>query len=115
MPAWRTTPASGTTSPPRPSSQRCKGVGFKGASCASSSRLGPNVPAVAFSQAVAALARTSGALVAPGRSDLGPPSEQVDLTYLDRRELTAFFINIYNALVVHGMVLFGPAESTLKR
>ncbi len=40
---------------------------------------------------------------------------QVDLTYLDRRELTAFFINIYNALVVHGMVLFGPAESTLKR
>lgn len=40
---------------------------------------------------------------------------QVDLTYLDRRELTAFFINIYNALVIHGMVLFGPAKSTLKR
>lgn len=40
---------------------------------------------------------------------------QVDLTYMDRRELTAFFINIYNALVIHGMVLFGPAESTLKR
>ena len=40
---------------------------------------------------------------------------QVDLTYLDRRELTAFFINIYNALVIHGMVLFGPADSTLKR
>ena len=39
----------------------------------------------------------------------------MDLTYLDRKELTAFFINIYNALVVHGMVLFGPAESTLKR
>ena len=34
---------------------------------------------------------------------------------MDRRELTAFFINIYNALVIHGMVLFGPAESTLKR
>lgn len=40
---------------------------------------------------------------------------QVDLIYLDRRELTAFFINIYNALVIHGMVLFGPADSTLKR
>jgi glutaredoxin len=40
---------------------------------------------------------------------------KVDLTYLDRRELTAFFINIYNALVIHGMVLFGPADSTLKR
>ncbi len=40
---------------------------------------------------------------------------QVELSYLDRRELVAFFINIYNALVVHGMVLFGPAESTLKR
>lgn len=34
---------------------------------------------------------------------------------MDRRELTAFFINIYNALVIHGMVLFGPAETTLKR
>mmetsp|Transcript_869 Transcript_869/g.2685 ORF Transcript_869/g.2685 Transcript_869/m.2685 type:complete len:544 (+) Transcript_869:814-2445(+) len=41
--------------------------------------------------------------------------QKVELSYLDRRELMAFFINIYNALVVHGMVLFGPAESTIKR
>lgn len=40
---------------------------------------------------------------------------QVDLTGMDRKETMAFFINMYNALVVHGTVLFGPAESTLKR
>lgn len=41
--------------------------------------------------------------------------QKVDLSDMDRQEMMAFFINVYNALVVHGMVLFGPAESTLKR
>ena len=34
---------------------------------------------------------------------------------MSRDERMAFFINIYNALVVHAMALFGPAESTIKR
>ena len=34
---------------------------------------------------------------------------------MTRDERMAFFINIYNALVVHAMALFGPAENTLKR
>lgn len=40
---------------------------------------------------------------------------EVNLGQLTREERTAFFINIYNALVVHGMTLFGPATTTLKR
>lgn len=40
---------------------------------------------------------------------------QVKLHQMTRDERMAFFINIYNALVVHAMALFGPAESTLKR
>ncbi len=34
---------------------------------------------------------------------------------MSRDERMAFFINIYNALVVHAMALFGPAKSTIKR
>ena len=40
---------------------------------------------------------------------------QVNLYQMTRDERIAFFINIYNALVVHAMALFGPAETTLKR
>ncbi len=40
---------------------------------------------------------------------------QVNLFQMSRDERVAFFINIYNALVVHAMAMFGPAESTLKR
>ena len=40
---------------------------------------------------------------------------QVNLLQMSREERMAFFINIYNALVVHAMALFGPAENTLKR
>ena len=40
---------------------------------------------------------------------------QVNLFHMNRDERVAFFINIYNALVVHAMALFGPAENTLKR
>ena len=40
---------------------------------------------------------------------------QVNLFQMSRDERVAFFINIYNALVVHAMAMFGPAENTLKR
>ena len=39
----------------------------------------------------------------------------MNLFQMSRDERVAFFINIYNALVVHAMAMFGPAESTLKR
>lgn len=37
---------------------------------------------------------------------------QVDLVPLSRDERLAFFINIYNALVVHALVAIGPAEDS---
>ena len=39
----------------------------------------------------------------------------MNLFQMSREERVAFFINIYNALVVHAMAMFGPAENTLKR
>ncbi|KAL4422375.1 hypothetical protein ABPG75_008572 [Micractinium tetrahymenae] len=42
--------------------------------------------------------------------------QKVDLAQLSsREERMAFFINIYNALVVHALVVFGPADGTLSR
>lgn len=44
------------------------------------------------------------------------PAFQVDLSGLATREQRmAFFINIYNALVVHALVVFGAADSSLSR
>ncbi|KAK9842350.1 hypothetical protein WJX81_008014 [Elliptochloris bilobata] len=39
----------------------------------------------------------------------------VDMAGLSREERMAFYINVYNQLIVHALVLFGPAEGTLKR
>jgi hypothetical protein len=41
---------------------------------------------------------------------------QVDLSGLGSREQRmAFFINTYNALVVHALVVFGAADGTFSR
>lgn len=37
--------------------------------------------------------------------------QRVDLTLLSREEKMAFFINIYNAIVVHALAEFGPASN----
>ncbi|KAK9830046.1 hypothetical protein WJX72_009394 [[Myrmecia] bisecta] len=39
--------------------------------------------------------------------------QRVDLTSLSREERMAFFINIYNALVVHALTTFGPAANNV--
>lgn len=41
--------------------------------------------------------------------------QKVQLEGLSREERMAFFINIYNALIVHGLVQFGTAENWIKR
>jgi hypothetical protein len=41
--------------------------------------------------------------------------QKVDVAALSRQEATAFWINLYNALVVHALVEFGPAKNTLER
>lgn len=40
---------------------------------------------------------------------------QVDVTSLDAAERRAFFINIYNAVVVHALASFGPASNLVQR
>ena len=40
---------------------------------------------------------------------------QVDVTSLSREERIAFFLNTYNALVVHALATFGPASNLLQR
>ena len=40
---------------------------------------------------------------------------QVDVTNLSREERIAFFLNTYNALVVHALATFGPASNFLQR
>ena len=41
--------------------------------------------------------------------------QKVDVTALSREERMAFFINIYNAVVVHALVVFGPASNLRQR
>jgi GrxC family glutaredoxin len=41
--------------------------------------------------------------------------KRVDITNLTRDEKIAFFVNIYNALVIHGFVVQGPPNNHLKR
>jgi hypothetical protein len=40
---------------------------------------------------------------------------QVDLTSLDEAELKSFFINVYNSLVIHALIIFGPATNAISR
>lgn len=52
----------------------------------------------------------------PSMASTPSPCLQVDLSGLvSREQRMAFFINIYNALVVHALVVFGAAEGTLSR
>lgn len=37
--------------------------------------------------------------------------QRVDVALLSREEKMAFFINIYNAIVVHALAEFGPASN----
>ena len=41
--------------------------------------------------------------------------QKADLTALNREERMAFFINIYNAIVVHALAVFGPASNLKQR
>eukprot|EP00884_Botryococcus_braunii_P017002 jgi/Botrbrau1/3986/Bobra.0365s0058.2 len=41
--------------------------------------------------------------------------QKVDVSGLTRDERMAFYINTYNALVIHGLAVFGPAEGTIQR
>ena len=41
--------------------------------------------------------------------------KRVDLASLSREEKLAFFINIYNALVIHAFIIQGPPTSLWKR
>ena len=41
--------------------------------------------------------------------------KRVDLASLNREEKLAFFINIYNALVIHAFIIQGPPTSLWKR
>ena len=41
--------------------------------------------------------------------------KRVDLLSLSVEEKIAFFLNVYNALVVHGFVVLGPPTNHLKR
>lgn len=41
--------------------------------------------------------------------------QRVNLSGLDRNELMAFFINIYNALIIHATVVYDPPANTLAR
>ena len=41
--------------------------------------------------------------------------KRVDLTTMSREEKVAFFINIYNALVIHAFVVQGPPTNNWKR
>ena len=41
--------------------------------------------------------------------------QKVDIASLDRQERKAFFINIYNAVVVHALAVFGPASNLQQR
>jgi len=41
--------------------------------------------------------------------------QKVDVVSLNREERMAFFINIYNAVVVHALAVFGPASNLKQR
>lgn len=41
--------------------------------------------------------------------------KRVDLSTLSREEKVAFFVNVYNALVIHAFVVQGPPNNTWKR
>ncbi len=41
--------------------------------------------------------------------------QRVDVVSLNREERMAFFINIYNAVVVHALAVFGPASNLKQR
>ena len=41
--------------------------------------------------------------------------QKVELMPLTREERMAFFINIYNAVVVHALAIFGPASNLQQR
>ena len=41
--------------------------------------------------------------------------QRVDVSLLSRDEKMAFFINIYNALVVHALAVFGPASNLVEK
>lgn len=41
--------------------------------------------------------------------------QTVDVASLNQQERMAFFINIYNAVVVHALAVFGPASNLQQR
>lgn len=41
--------------------------------------------------------------------------QKVDLTTINSKEKLAFFINVYNMLVIHGHVVFGIPSSSMER
>ena len=41
--------------------------------------------------------------------------KRADVKSLKREEKLAFFINVYNALVIHAFVVHGPPTNTFKR
>ena len=41
--------------------------------------------------------------------------QKVDIALLNQEERMAFFINIYNAVVVHALAVFGPASNLQQR
>lgn len=41
--------------------------------------------------------------------------QQVELSGLDRQERMCFFINLYNAMIVHALTVYGPEANTLAR
>lgn len=41
--------------------------------------------------------------------------QKVDIASLDQPERMAFFINVYNAVVVHALAVFGPASNLQQR
>ena len=41
--------------------------------------------------------------------------QKVDIATLDQPERMAFFINIYNTVVVHALAVFGPASNLQQR
>ena len=41
--------------------------------------------------------------------------QRVDLSGLDRQERMCFFINLYNALIIQALAVYGPESNTLAR
>ena len=41
--------------------------------------------------------------------------QRVDLSGLDKAERMCFFINLYNALIIHALTVYGPENNTIAR